>query len=482
MATEPLIHASPPRLWRRRWRLLLCICALGVATVAGLIGWQMFRVARARAELQQVLAELDRDDPGWRIEAIDAARATVPDDENSVPVILRARRALPRLSNDDHDRLKAFLASLSPNIRLTDDQYRYCIDQLEAIENAVSLIRPVARMPRGTSPTPTSADGSGDLPLVNEARWLRHVPTHLLVLVSAHEGDAATGLRMCVVNLHIAAAIGDEPFLASQMSRSLHVDTAIDGFERLLGQMEIPAADLAAFHAKLNVEAAHDPWPIALRGERAWQHQSFEAAALGILPPSRMRQWVPRAVPRTAWSDKTRDWIGDRFPANLDESHVWCLRRKTQLLRETIAAPWHERAAAVATFTADEATASPFAHLGFDVQQMFVFLQNDQARLQCAIAAISAERYRLRHGHWPDSLAALVPEFLPAVAVDPFDGQPLRYKRLSDGVVIYTVGPDLTDNGGNLAKNLPAAEGTDIGFRLWDVASRGQAPKVAGAP
>ncbi|HYT62086.1 MAG TPA: hypothetical protein VEL06_18040 [Haliangiales bacterium] len=38
--------------------------------------------------------------------------------------------------------------------------------------------------------------------------------------------------------------------------------------------------------------------------------------------------------------------------------------------------------------------------------------------------------------------------FLPAVPLDPFDGAPLRYKQLSKGCVVYSIGPDGRDNGG----------------------------------
>ena len=41
-----------------------------------------------------------------------------------------------------------------------------------------------------------------------------------------------------------------------------------------------------------------------------------------------------------------------------------------------------------------------------------------------------------------------MPLYLNAVPADPFDGQPLRFKRLSKGYVIYSVGSDGRDDGG----------------------------------
>ena len=92
------------------------------------------------------------------------------------------------------------------------------------------------------------------------------------------------------------------------------------------------------------------------------------------------------------------------------------------------------------------------------------------------MVALAAERYRRQHRRWPDALEALVPAFLPNVPVDPYDGKRLRYLRLKEGVVIYSIGPDLTDNGGNLDRQNRSRSGTDVGVRLWDVNRRRQPP------
>jgi hypothetical protein len=54
--------------------------------------------------------------------------------------------------------------------------------------------------------------------------------------------------------------------------------------------------------------------------------------------------------------------------------------------------------------------------------------------------------YRLRHDKLPESLSELVPEFFPQVPIDDFDGKPIRY--LPGKKLIYSVGPDLKDVGG----------------------------------
>jgi hypothetical protein len=64
--------------------------------------------------------------------------------------------------------------------------------------------------------------------------------------------------------------------------------------------------------------------------------------------------------------------------------------------------------------------------------------------------AIAIKRYELKHGKPPPRLAALVPEFLPALPVDLMDGQTLRYRLYSDGsFTLYSVGANAQDDGGD---------------------------------
>jgi len=70
------------------------------------------------------------------------------------------------------------------------------------------------------------------------------------------------------------------------------------------------------------------------------------------------------------------------------------------------------------------------------------------SRLRVAQAAIAVERFRAANGKLPADLTELVPRFLAVVPVDPFDRQSLRYRRTEMGYTVYSVGPDLIDQGG----------------------------------
>jgi len=81
------------------------------------------------------------------------------------------------------------------------------------------------------------------------------------------------------------------------------------------------------------------------------------------------------------------------------------------------------------------------------------WLASETAR-RTVVAAITLRRYQLRHGSFPEQLAELTPDFLPAVPLDPMDGRPFRYRRNGDGsFLLYSIGFDGVDDGGDPTNN-----------------------------
>ena len=74
--------------------------------------------------------------------------------------------------------------------------------------------------------------------------------------------------------------------------------------------------------------------------------------------------------------------------------------------------------------------------------------QRLHANLACAIAALGAERIRLQKGRWPESLEEIVQAgCLKKVPIDAFDGNPSRFRRTKNGLVIYSIGPEGSYDG-----------------------------------
>ena len=68
----------------------------------------------------------------------------------------------------------------------------------------------------------------------------------------------------------------------------------------------------------------------------------------------------------------------------------------------------------------------------------------NQTRIVCAL-----ERYRLAHGEYPETFAALLPQFIEKLPPDIIGGQPLKYRPTSDGkFLLYSIGWNEKDDGG----------------------------------
>jgi hypothetical protein len=88
-----------------------------------------------------------------------------------------------------------------------------------------------------------------------------------------------------------------------------------------------------------------------------------------------------------------------------------------------------------------------FPAIGSTVKKVAVIQSSvDLARIACAL-----ERYRLAHNEYPESLDALMPQFMEKIPHDIIGGAPLHYRRTSNGqFILYSVGWNATDDGGKV--------------------------------
>ncbi|MDH5202341.1 MAG: hypothetical protein OEW69_03655 [Nitrospirota bacterium] len=72
-----------------------------------------------------------------------------------------------------------------------------------------------------------------------------------------------------------------------------------------------------------------------------------------------------------------------------------------------------------------------------------------EAMFDTARVGIACKIYKNIHGDFPEDLAELAPEILGEVPVDPFTGNHLTYKKQDSGIIVYSIGSNLKDDGGN---------------------------------
>jgi hypothetical protein len=458
-----LVLEKRPGFWRF-WLKRLAKALLVVVIVSlGAQAWRHYRISK---RLEETLADIDRAEPGWHLEDLEAARDQIPEEENSARVIVAAARLLPK--DWPPKELDELFSLLAPEEQLTAEDFARLKQELENVRPALEEARKLAVMPRGRYPIKYQRNVLATL-LPGQAE-VRRVARLLVydAMRCDQEGKPVDAMIDCLAAFNAGRSLGDEPFAVSQMIRISGTALACRGVERTLAQGQPPPEEMTALQRLLTDEDAFPDLLVSARGERAGDHATMEALESGDISFSNV-------------FDTRKDWnerlFGFLYRDNLRDEHPTMLALISRWV-ELAQLPSPEQSAAEQLLDEEGRNLPKNAILTRLLFPAIIKMGNVSRRnhgyLRCLNAALAAERYRRANKSWPESLEKLCPNFLAAVPLDPFDGQPIRYRQLEDGVMVYAVGNDGVDDGGNLDREHLDQPGVDLGYRLWDVAKRCQ--------
>lgn len=466
---------------RHRWPRRLLLGGLIFAAVCLAIPIFYFILSTDRA-LREAAAEADRLDPGWRTTELEAKREIIPDGDNSALLLLEAKRLMPMnwpfweypqaVQPGERPKLVALreeLHSLQPPLQLDQALVGGLHQELRRAGESLAAARKIVNLRNGRYPANYSI-------LLNLHRVVRLLAYEALVRAQEQAMDAALTSSRGLLNC--GRSTGDEPSMWSRFFRVGLNQMAARQVERTLAQGEASETALSSIQSEFEDEAEQQSLLLAVRGQRAGMDRHFQAVQDGEIKPT------PIGSPRGLdYFDLL--WI----PSVTKRIRATVLKRHNQYV-EMAKLPVEQQVKRTKELREAERDLPELARFYLEPLRIAPF-HRDRAELRGAVVMIAVERYRRAKNRWPDTLAELVPEYLAKVPLDPFDGALLRYRRLGDGVVIYSVGPDGHDDAGNLEglqdlseiiTGAPAKKGTDLGFRLWDVSKRRQPPEPSLAP
>ncbi len=486
MSQADTASASPPE--RPGWGPFLrrALLVLGLTVGIPLLfllyhRWHAGREARAAA------AAVAAADPGWTWEEIQARRPGLPAGKNGADHVLAAYQMLPRrwpgwndptlkpphaLSEDDRDALDNALTPAVPWRRLSDRYLAAVRAEVQRSAPALAEALKVLDTPQGRFPIEWRTNYfDSRFEQVQQSRAIAALFGYA-ALVRAHDGDFR-GAFLCVrAGLGMARTLDDEPSIIVYLVRLAHVNMAVQSLENTLALGRPDAEEFPPLTGLLEAEDAAAPGLLlaSLRGERAGVDKPFQAYEAGTVPLADLMRMVE--MDPGGWAGA----VGPFATTAVRQAHAAYLRHMTAFIEisRLPVAEQSERFRAAAQALKEDPKAVFARRILPSVERVMAARLRCQARLRCALIGLAAERYRQETGRWPDTLAALLPRYLAQVPADPYDGQPLRCKRITDGVVLYAVGPDLKDDGGVLHPREVGVGGTDVGFRLWDEDRRGR--------
>jgi ABC-type transport system involved in multi-copper enzyme maturation permease subunit len=458
--------------------------AIGLAAGAALlvVGWGAFHSWKADRDLQAALDETDRTDPDWHFPDLEGARKPVPAERNSAPLVLAVHGLLPRWNLWPTQDLVPQLDDLPPQTRLSRQHWLGITSDLEDVEEVLPVLAPLADMPEGRYVVTWSRNPLGTMLPHLDAQYKVGLLLRFDLMLRADEGDPDGALADCRALLNLGRSLGDEPLMVSQNVRNNTARLAVRAAQRVLAQGEPSEAALAELQRCLANEDRHPGFQIGARSERAQTDGLMALIQADEFAWQDLGYFAFRGGGEEDMTGNLEALAYSLTPGADKESRAALLRHQTALIE--------------AAGLSDEAQGPAFARLEVERKRLPLVARQlswfgdricerhrtGRAELRCAEAALAAERYRRRHNRWPERLEELTPDLLAKVPADPFGGAPLHYKRLADGVVIYSVGPNGQDDGGDVLAT-PGLErtGRDLGFRLWDVPARRQEPSRAAA-
>ena len=472
-----LVIVRKKRSWKR-WLLRIAVTALALPTLL-VVGGRYYNRYHGSEQLREVHAKLHATDPGWRLDDLLAAREAKmpPDEENIVALARKIHPKQPQAYQDWNRRTPGGWPSENLNRLLSPDEAADLFRTREACRDVIEPARRIRHMSRGGFRLVVPANPFDTLlPHTDSLRGVAGM-LHLDAAAAAHYGRPNRALSSAHAVLNVGLGIGDEPLLISMLVRIACDAIALHALEWTLAWGE-PGDGLSEIQAALVREADYPFLATALPGERAFMDRLFENLDTGKLTLDQLSGQRPKNDLDSLISGPAFWYYRGHLPA--DRARMLEL---FNVLIVATRAPTHEWETAFAAFTMPPPD-SPLilTRLLFPAYNKIADAElRAKARLRSATVGIASERFRQENGRWPNDLAEIPPTILPSIPTDPYDGQPLRYSRTPDGVVIYSVGPDRTDDGGNLTTKV-ASPGEDHGFRLWDPAHRRAAPLPKNEP
>ncbi|MCH7701122.1 MAG: hypothetical protein IID37_05500 [Planctomycetes bacterium] len=453
----------------RSWWLKLGVIALVVIVLGG--GTILFLGWSADRRWQAYSAKLRAEGEPLTFVEIDALRTTVPNDKNGARVVEALLDELEAIRSADTPKAVFFLARSSSASRpdFFDGIPGASIQpSREFLEQHRSARDELTRL--GDYP-----DGRFDLtyqPISITMRFPHLAPLRaaakLLALDAALaliDGEFSRAAEDVQIQLRLAALLNEEPDLITRLVQIAIDALAIKTLENTLRVGELPESILASLGTEFSSHLSSATLRWALWAERANFAETCDQLALGKMSPTGL-------------------YPSSDVPTNFGWIPTVLFRRSqlrgTQMLSDLIAArdDPNSMTEAARKLTAETANLSmalyPLVHILLPgLEGAVTHHLRSTAHIDCARAAVAAERFRLNTDRLPSSPDELVPDYLDEWPTDPFDGQPMRLMVTDDGIVIYSVDDDAIDDGGSVAPVEGEKRARDVGFRLFKLDRRG---------
>ncbi len=348
---------------------------------------------------------------------------------------------------------------------MSDATRQTIVELLDGNIDAIQILRQAAQIRPCRYPL-NLADG---IPMTSfgHLRQVRRA-AHLLqlkALLDARDGRPDAASEALVASLACARSLANEPMFASHLARLECDNSGVETLQSLLDTTTLTADQLREL-ATAFAEAEDGQGIVrAFVGRRCWASDSFQrvyaVTDVFTAPSGYQRSAFGALIFANASLLESRPF---QYKASglLEIDQLRYLRIMDKYVK-TAQVPMPERLEIARAIHAQVKALPSYSAIArswllvLDGPRVMTIDARTLARLRSASVALAIERYRTANGKLPEQLADLSPSLLKTVPSDPFDGQPLRYRQTTEDYLVYSVGDDGHDDGGDVSKDLTFA-------------------------
>jgi hypothetical protein len=270
-----------------------------------------------------------------------------------------------------------------------------------------------------------------------------------------HAGRPEEASDRILQQLALAATLEHEPMIVSQLVRIAMIGVALKNLELLLLHSQLGDEELLRLQTTIRQIDMQAALQRALIGERAMYFTEMsvplqyfcEEAPLEVIENS-TEHLPPRAADAA--------WLLANFRRLLDANKIslYQARREAEQLNVELKKFGQSPKRLLYVQTLLFLPAIPSGGVEG--------VSRCDANCKAMDVLLAAKRYRHVHHRWPTTTQQLVPDFLPAVPIDVYVDRPIILLADNEALKAYSVGKNLTDDGGKWDDR----DFSDLGFAI----------------
>jgi hypothetical protein len=441
--------------------LVIMLSSIIVMVIAGHSLWAMLSGADADAEIGRIRAS------GAPTTAADLSGPKLPDSTNGGVIYEKAIKAMSGdLALLDKSKSRRILRDfLSPTKRQAYP--RLWSESREIVarnRQSIALVEQASRMPICRLRFRWQTDGDLTIACGRELDNMRTLCSLVCVdaILHAHDGDMNSALRDMELGFSIGESLKRVPCFLGQLVRYATIAVTSATLRQLAGYGALPEAESGRLYDLLSKIELNSGLIHGLEGERA-------QCIVGLR--------VLRKTGSSVLADKSND---DPFSIMMRNPHLCAWFINTNMLfyledmqKETRRAshPWRQLALvkALPYFERKQQLYALFSALIMPIYVRWPW-QRDMAGVEIVGSRIfmALHAYHDRFHAYPRTLDDLKAKLAWPLPEDPFSGKPFIYRLKGSGFLLYSIGPNLKDDGGR-----PRRPGQDASSSNYDIVWEG---------